>query len=737
MWVGEGVRASIGSMLDLRRTVLLGSAVFALACTPRPTANLVEHSTETPEVRGPEVPAPTKSARSSRWIDLSVKSEYGCAVERTGAVYCWGRGPAAEMELREIPAQPTKGPAMTTSAKWGPASRVEFIHDARRVSIASGRACAIVDEGRVRCWGAVQWGTQHVFDVPGISDAVELEVGENESCALLERGELWCWGASDFGMPQLRLDKVVSMDVSNNLACGLSSQGEVVCWGQAVEDYHRYDRQFQHQQKPAPTPQELAQMDFPDLFEVGRFRGAVGVALSNWNKLCVVRADGKVACSERDVFSILRKEDVGMRAVEGTEGVAKLASTRSHTCAQTTDGHVSCWGRNVYGQLGDGSSTTRQDAKGVVEIDGVVDLSVSEDFSCALTRDDQIACWGFDRGEAIAREELHVHTLEGLGASSLAAAGRSTCVIDDKQQLRCWGSDMLEQFGISIVSTPTPVNLSPRGELVAMNSGWQSCFLISDGTLSCGNWSGRPGSPPSFSVTQTLHEITAFAAGPPPLCTIAGSGKKAELSCGPSMEKIAVERQLGAPRALSAANMRGCVIHGRGKVSCFGELYHWGDKPPPPREFKRVPGISSAIAVSGANYHDCALLASGKVSCWVARTESEWAEDGRTVKAMHYRIQDITDIGLDDVVQIDSGTRHHCALDKAGEVRCWGDSPYNEGIEWKELPPLEEVVEIAIGNEHSCVRHKNGDVTCWGDDVWGQLGRIPSRVYLRPTTIAL
>jgi alpha-tubulin suppressor-like RCC1 family protein len=721
-----------------RHLVALG-LVALFGCTPRPTAALDDTATETPTIRKPEKTDSNQTAETAktRWVDVSVESEFGCAVERTGAVYCWGRGPAAEMGLRELPPQPTPDPMAYGVRKWGPASRLDLVDDARAVSTATGLGCAIVDGGRVRCWGSFRWGTQHVYDVPGVAKAVALEIGDGESCATLESGELWCWGADDFGIPRARLGGTVAVSVSDSIACGLGQQGDVVCWGQGIEDWHRYDKQFNQQQPPNPfgTPPDVEE-DFPDSLEVGRFRGAVDLALTGWNTLCVLRGDGRVVCSDRDVFALLRGEELGMREIDGASGIAELNATRSHTCARTHDGRALCWGRNVYGQLGDGSSLTREQAAPVAQLSGVVDLSVAEDFSCALTRDDRISCWGFDRGEALGREEFHIHTVEGMRASSIAAAGHMTCAVDELKQLRCWGAESIETVGIAGVAKPTPVDIPNGSEVLGFTSGWESCFLLSSGSLQCGNWTTNSAGQNAFVPTLATPDVRAMVNTSPPACTITGTGRKAQLNCGQSFGQLESETRLKEPFDISASNMRACVAHSGGKVSCFAEFYYWGDGPRPEREFKQVPGISDAIAVTSGTYHDCALRRDGHVTCWVGRTESTWSEDGRTATAVHYRMADPLDMGLEQIVQVVSGSQHHCALSKSGAVRCWADSPYSEQTVWQTVPELgPDIVELAAGTEHTCARNKAGKVSCWGDDVWGQLGRVPSRVYLTPTAM--
>ena len=717
----------------MARELLLALGPALLACTPRPTADITPVTTA-PSVQGVEQPAETVDSSSKpRWVDLSIESEFGCAVERTGAVICWGRGPAAEMGLRELPKQPPPESMVYGTRKWGPPSRLEFLDDARAISTATNLACAVVEDGRVRCWGAVQWGSSHVYDVAGITDAVELEIGDAESCARLENRELWCWGQSDHGLAQPRMSGTLAFTVGDNLACGLDEAGDITCWGQAIADWHRYSVQFNQQQggmqQPVfgPPPEQL---DVPDTVDVGRFRGAIDIALTGWNSLCVLRNDGKVACAQQDVSALLRGEDLGLQEIAETRGLAELAPTRTHVCGRTLDDRALCWGRNAYGQLGDGDSQARDRAVAVAGLTGVVELSVTEDLSCALTRDGRIACWGFDRGEALGHEDTHVHTLADLQATSIAAYGRTTCAVG-KVGLRCWGADSLEQTGILAASTPRDLGLPPGGDIVELSTAWEGCVLLSSGALHCGNWNTLGTN--NFAVTTTLHDVRAYASGMPPTCAIVGTDKKPSLRCGSSFTTMSPERQIDAPTKVAAANMRACAVHGGGRVSCFGELYSYGDPAPPARAITRIDDIRDAVDIASSVYHDCVLHKRGTVSCWVGRSETEWLPDGRAPKSIRYVASASRDMGLDKVVQIVAGNQHHCALTSTGVVRCWGDNPYAEAIAWQPVPQLpDDVVELAAGSEHTCARTRGGAVTCWGDDIWGQLGRVPSRVYLRP-----
>ncbi|MCX8190583.1 MAG: DUF2341 domain-containing protein [Candidatus Aenigmarchaeota archaeon] len=65
-----------------------------------------------------------------------------------------------------------------------------------------------------------------------------------------------------------------------------------------------------------------------------------------------------------------------------------------HSCALLSNGSVVCWGRNNYGQLGDGSNTNRNTPVMVVGIENAVGISLGYYHSCALLSNGSVMCWG-------------------------------------------------------------------------------------------------------------------------------------------------------------------------------------------------------------------------------------------------------------------------------------------------------------------------------------------------------
>ena len=178
-----------------------------------------------------------------------------------------------------------------------------------------------------------------------------------------------------------------------------------------------------------------------------------------------------------------------------------------------------------------------------------------------------------------------------------------------------------------------------------------------------------------------------------------------------------------------------CAVFQSGNTTCWGRNEYGqlgrGDlvNETVPLFLPKPSVLAHAAQVAAGWFHTCALLASGEVVCW------GWNNFGQlgTGFAVNASNGFPTRVSLTNVVAIDAGYYHTCALLSGGTVHCWGSNDYGQvgdgstfGIlkttPGRAVSLLENVIQIACGGYHTCALLAGGDVRCWGSGALGQLG---------------
>jgi alpha-tubulin suppressor-like RCC1 family protein len=72
----------------------------------------------------------------------------------------------------------------------------------------------------------------------------------------------------------------------------------------------------------------------------------------------------------------------------------RVSAGGSQTCAETTDHRAYCWGRNLQGALGDGTTTQRLTPVAVIGGLHFMEVSAGGFTTCGIARSGGTYCWG-------------------------------------------------------------------------------------------------------------------------------------------------------------------------------------------------------------------------------------------------------------------------------------------------------------------------------------------------------
>ena len=135
-----------------------------------------------------------------------------------------------------------------------------------------------------------------------------------------------------------------------------------------------------------------------------------------------------------------------------------------HSCGLVSDGTAYCWGRNFFGALGTGDTTSHASPTPVAGGLQFSSIAIAELSSCGLTQAGAAYCWGDNRDGQVGISPAPTAVSQpmavegGLTFVSLSAGGDHACGIANSGLVYCWGANESGQLGVtSPESSPTPV----------------------------------------------------------------------------------------------------------------------------------------------------------------------------------------------------------------------------------------------------------------------------------------
>jgi alpha-tubulin suppressor-like RCC1 family protein len=241
------------------------------------------------------------------------------------------------------------------------------------------------------------------------------------------------------------------------------------------------------------------------------------------------------------------------------------AEGRFHTCGVTTANVAFCWGRNIFGQLGDGTAT---DSPRPVRVAGGLafrQVSAGTLHTCGVTTQNVAYCWGHNQAGPLGNGTVFfsnrpVRVARGLAFREVTAGEQFTCGVTTDDAAYCWGVNSGGELG--------------RGEV----TGPEFCFT-------------GDGNPPCSTKPVRVVRGLAFRE------LDAGSGHV----CGVTRDDLAY---------CWGNNARGELGH---RTNTGPELCFWSACSTRP---VRVGGGLSFASVSSGIEHTCGVTTDGRAYCW-------------------------------------------------------------------------------------------------------------------------
>jgi cysteine-rich repeat protein len=318
---------------------------------------------------------------------------------------------------------------------------------------------------------------------------------------------------------------------------------------------------------------------------------------------------------------------------------AALTAGDSHTCALMADQSVRCWGANADGQLGLGNTNTIGDDEvpdathaGVPLGAKATAVAAGGNDTCAILQDGSLRCWGRnDYGQlglgnttTIGDDELPSAAVAevslGDTAAAVAAGGEHTCAILGTASLgssavRCWGRNNLGQLGLANTTEvgdnelPTAVAALAfrNGPFDAIVAGVTRTFLHLSDDYGVEGWGDNSDGGLGGGTTEDFTMLPATQLGN----LTFDDGLALEVSAGAYHACVRTQNQLFR---CWGVNDKGQL--GLGTTATLGDVEAVNLAPPVDLGSDAAGHAHYAKLMATGAAHTCVLLETGTVLCW-------------------------------------------------------------------------------------------------------------------------
>ncbi|MFH1173958.1 MAG: hypothetical protein V1725_02400, partial [archaeon] len=311
--------------------------------------------------KGGSQPNPTLTSNDSAYSSISAGSSHICAIRTNDSrVLCWGDNIVGNLGNGGTTDSPDPTPINDSAAY-------------NSISAGGSYTCAIrANDHRVVCWGSNTYGqlgngttTQRNNPTP-INDTAAyttITTGTYHTCGIRANdSQVQCWGNNENGelgngtgggyqpnpQPINDITPYASIKAGDDYTCGIrANDSRVVCWGS--NSVGQLGKGTPGEDRPNPTP-------------INDTAAYTTITTGTYHT-CGIRAnDSRVLCWGSNTYGQLgdgtTTPHYNPATINDTTQYTSTDTGTHYTCGiRANDSQVMCWGRNSYGQLGDGTTT--------------------------------------------------------------------------------------------------------------------------------------------------------------------------------------------------------------------------------------------------------------------------------------------------------------------------------------------------------------------------------------------
>ena len=444
--------------------------------------------------------------------DVAAAGNSGCVVETGGDVRCWGDNYLGQLGVGDF------------VSRVGTGATAAIAGNATAIATNNGGSCARLADGGMICWGESPPDLEGIALVPRrsrFSNVTEVIAGFYHRCVIHD-GALTCWGANGAGELGRGTRSVVTEPRAVPLAAAPSTyalgayhicavaNGEVYCWG--ANSAGQVGNSIYSDTVITPT-QVATGLGSVDGITVGSGHSCAwgGGAVACWGNASQGQLGIVPPPSSRQPTPVI---------VAGVAAVTQVAAGGVHTCAIAGTG-ASCWGQNLRGQLGNGTTMGSSTPVPVMNLASPTKIVAGSVHNCALAAD-IVQCWGHNASGQLGDGTLAQRTMPVSVAVpngpvvDVAAGGANSCAINAARDLYCWGANANGEIGINnrtdqrtpqfVLANVAEVSIGGFGACARQTSGAVYCWGESIASLSLTPLE----IPPLVGMTNMQHRATAI-----------------------------------------------------------------------------------------------------------------------------------------------------------------------------------------------------------------------------------